>query len=145
MAHTLKGVAAQIGAPAIEQAARGLEQSLQAQAPAGQIQPHVHAVQALLEPLVHALRARLERMPLPPGKQAPVDQAQWQSVKMQLTDMLAGGEGAAVHFCQTHEALIRSAMGQRFEALGRAVNDFDFDTALALLAAENSSVTDDSP
>lgn len=59
IAHTLKGVAAQIGAQALSERAQALEQALREGAPAAEQQARGEATAALLAPLVDALRARL--------------------------------------------------------------------------------------
>lgn len=59
IAHTLKGVAAQIGAQALHERALGLEQAIRERAPAAEQQARGEAAAALLAELVDALRARL--------------------------------------------------------------------------------------
>ena len=59
IAHTLKGVAAQIGAQALQESAASLEAALRNGAPPPQQQALREQTALLLEPLVRDLRARL--------------------------------------------------------------------------------------
>ena len=148
LAHTLKGLAAQIGAEALAQAAQALEKTLRepGKVPPGRAQ--LDAVQALLGPLARQLHQALDTPTAAQTASAhggaegsmgsdvgsDVDR-EWPALKAALMAQLHDGQGAVLQRFKDHEPLIRQALGTQHDALRQALGNFDFDAALALLAA----------
>ena len=152
LAHTLKGLAAQIGAEALAQAAQALEKTLResGKLPPGraQLDAQVATVQALLGPLARQLHQALDTptaaqtAPANGGAEGSLGSdvgsdvdSEWPTLKAELMAQLHDGQGAVLQRFKDHEPLIRQALGTQHEALQQALGDFDFDAALALLAA----------
>ncbi|SEG13603.1 response regulator [Thauera chlorobenzoica] len=145
LAHTLKGVAANLGAVGLEQRAAALEQSLREgrdpAAPAP-LRLQVEALGSTLESLLHDLAAALP----PTGHGARITVAT-NSVRAPceaafagtaadlapLHRLLASGSPAARQWVVDHAETLRAALGAEHAALSQATRDFDYDTALALL------------
>jgi hypothetical protein len=65
-----------------------------------------------------------------------VDMGAAQAVITKLAGLLASADGDSGDYCMEHAALLRGALGlEAAGAVERAVNDFDFDAALAKLRA----------
>ncbi len=141
LAHTLKGVAAQIGATAVTHAARALETALHEQASGMQVQALLHDVQQAMAPLVSALRERLAAAPAP-APLADADLAAWQSLCERLTALLHEGDAAVLRLFEEHRPLIQAALADRFEKVWQAVHDFDFDLALTVMGSVTTSAED---
>ena len=146
LAHTLKGVAGNIGAEPLQAAAAELEHAIRAQHPGTELAALLGAVEAPLAALLTALAPLLH-----PGgtaqeaaSQEPVDTQAFARVGAELRALLASDDAAALELLQQHGALLRQALGARFEALAQAAADFDFSQAMVLLdealAAQPSTV-----
>ncbi|HEY1393937.1 MAG TPA: Hpt domain-containing protein, partial [Methylibium sp.] len=131
LAHTLKGLAGNIGAAGLQQQAAALEQAIReaaaTQAPQAEVEAHlkilIAAIQAALPP-----ERREEAAP-----QAAVDPAQRERVFKQLAAMLADDDAQAERYLGEQAGLLRAALGTRFAALEAAVKRYEYEQALALL------------
>ena len=130
IAHSLRGVAANISAMDVERAAAQLDAELRA----GAEQPDA-ALQRLsdaVSTLQQALRGRLG--PSPAGPTAgPLDVAAFQALAARLADRVQDGDPAAVELAAAQEALMGRALGATAESFKDSLRRFDFDDALALL------------
>lgn len=141
MAHTLKGVAAQIGAQPLSQAAQALEGALQRGEGEAVVEPLQAAVRAGLQPLLDGLRAqRLTVAATPAMAGAPVDPAAWAALRAQLLQQLDHGDADCLALAERQAALLRQALGPaQHDAFERALRGFDFPTASGLLADASRS------
>jgi HPt (histidine-containing phosphotransfer) domain-containing protein len=145
MAHTLKGAAGMICAPALHRVAAALEHGLRAGTAS-----QAHAIDALgaaLADLLPAIALMLDAdaaQPRPalgpqPGKAADRPTARpAERLVERLVDRLAGllasGDGAAVDLVEGSGAMLKAELGEaRFSALALAMNEFDFEGALESL------------
>lgn len=132
-AHTLKGVAANLGAETCSRLAAELERA------ANQGDSMAHLLQ-LLEPLekhLIGLIANIEQA-LPqthpgPNAVAQVDVAQTSALCWQLADLLTHSDTAAEQLLIANAAALRIAFGARFDALQTLVQDFEHAGALDVL------------
>ncbi|MFE8035199.1 response regulator, partial [Thiohalocapsa marina] len=144
-AHTLKGVAAQIGAAPLSALARQLEQRLdalmgrQTSQPTDQ-QPDPAALEPVRTQTAQCLSALIEvlseRLPATaPVASAPVaaDPATVRRVCGQLAERLAADDFGSAQVLAEHEGLLRVALGAHYVTLAEAVSAFDFGAALATL------------
>ena len=137
LAHTLKGLAASLGAEPLRQLAGQLEQALREAADAAVLERLILPAQAQLDALVAALRATPGLMtgPLPEaGAELPIRQQDLQSVLQQLQLLLQQDDSEALSLWETHAAALRAWL-QDADAVEQAIHDFDFDAALRLLQA----------
>ena len=127
LAHTLKGAAGMIEAPALHAAALALEHALRegtsrADAPLIRVDAALAAVLRELDAMV-LLGEAPPRMPAATGDNL-----------ARLRAMLDIGDGAAVELVAAAHSELSAHLGERgIEELSAAVADFDFERALAIL------------
>jgi two-component system sensor histidine kinase/response regulator len=135
LAHTLRGVAGNLGAATIQAAAAALEKVIRAQAPAAEIEAKLAYVASVLEPLLGQLRTSLAS-PVAPGPVSapPADPAQVKAATEKLIQLLTGFDAAATAFVEEHGDLLRPMFAaggwRRFK---QHVENFEFADALALI------------
>ena len=130
-AHTLKGVAAQVGALTLSDAAQRLEQAVRERQPASELEPLSDSAVHQLVQLSQAIAACLPR----PDKACPaetVDAGQWPPLRARLLGLLEVCDTECLQLFEQHAGQIRAALGPvRYEAVAQAVRDFDFAAAWA--------------
>ena len=139
MGHTLKGLAGNLGAQALQAVAAELEQALHARTGALQIQSLLRSTQTQLSRLMEGL----QKTPglLVPDVAVPVDdlteaqRAELQGVVAALQQMLAQDDPQAAVLWETHATGMLALLGQA-QAVELAIQNFDFDSALQLLQQE---------
>ncbi|MEW6677780.1 MAG: response regulator [Pseudomonadota bacterium] len=134
LAHTLKGMSAQIGAIHLEHAARALEKALHHPAPADKLPPLVHEVNSLLLALLNALEAALpdDRVA---SEHQPVNREHLVHVCRRLMDMLEEDNFSVHELAKAHASLLRNGLGEPYSQIEAAIENFDFSGALAKLKA----------
>ena len=141
IAHTLKGLAGNIGAVPLFRAAEALEDGLRDGAEATRLAPMMEAVEALLMPLVQALQSAAAT-PVEPADE-PADRAATdgsaREVILQLSAMLREQEGDAVDYFDAHRKLLAAAIGERFAEVEQRIAAYDFDEAHSLLTRADGS------
>jgi two-component system sensor histidine kinase/response regulator len=132
LAHTLKGLAGNIGAGALQTQAAELEAALHARQAKDQVLLQLVAPAATLAALVAALQAGL---PADPAMQvaAAVDPQQLKQVYQQLCGLLADSDAEAADLLDSHGAMLHAALGPAFGQIEAAVRNFDFEAALDIL------------
>jgi HPt (histidine-containing phosphotransfer) domain-containing protein len=133
-AHTLRGTAATLGAKGVQQAAEQLELACKQQAPDARIDELLRQVLAELQPVMAGLQA-LGDEDTRTATPAPVavDAEQLASLRTRLLELLDLGDARAIDLCEEHQALFRAAYPAQWPQISASVQNFDFDTALALL------------
>jgi PAS domain S-box-containing protein len=132
LAHTLKGLAAQIGAqPLREQAAR-LEAALRDGSP-DPASP-LAGIAATLPGLIESIAARLPRAAVPQAARN-LDPTRWQALRDRLLELLRQDDTACIELLDQQGELARAALGPDFEAVADAIAGFDFGAARQLLEA----------
>ncbi|QKE62793.1 PAS domain S-box protein [Aquipseudomonas campi] len=129
LAHGCKGVSATLGANALAKAAGALEQHLRHGAGAAS-ETLLVALAAQLNPLLDQLRQ------LPASEQevaTAVDEQQLQQACERLSDLLTDNDAEAQTCFASHAPLLRAAFPAQVVRLAAALDDFDFDKALACL------------
>ena len=137
LAHTLKGLAATIGAGGLQQAALRLEACIRNQAPEAERQAALLAASAQLDGLVSALEPALQA---PDPEPAPDLAAQrdagpnaWRLQAQVLEGLLAESNAEAVEHWQRHAGLFERGLGAQAAAIARLLEDYDFEAALQAL------------
>ncbi len=134
--HILKGLAGNIGARALADLARALEASIAAgidtRAQAG-------ALAAALDDLVAAIDSGVPQ-PVATMAAADVDPVERDAVLDQLHELLREDDARADSLLREHEALLAAVLPHHFRALQMAVEQFEFEAALALLATARQAI-----
>ena len=135
IAHTVKGVAGNIGIAGIQSAAAKLEKAIREDDPA--ISASLEQFSSLLASQVCAIREALpDRAPAygNDGNKSPLIAQQASTAVARLRTLLEANDGdAGEAFLGLKKALEGHGEHSLLEALGLAVNDFEFDTATAKL------------
>ncbi|MBF0159693.1 MAG: CHASE domain-containing protein [Magnetococcales bacterium] len=150
LSHTLKGLAATIGAEQLQQLAKQLEGAIhRADAPADCFQL-LEQVAGELGRVCHSIEQALAAsdgpaIPVTPDESATtpapapaggVDQSQLAALFQQTATALLCCDSAAESLCASIEALVRQTPGQqKVAAIQKKLAVYDFDAALALLQA----------
>ncbi|CAN7704918.1 response regulator [Pseudorhodoferax sp. LjRoot39] len=127
--HTLKGTAATIGAGPLAQAAQAAETMFsQPLRDAAEEERLLAACETLCGPLVMALRQVLtanEAAPAPAAAQE-VDWAAVRPLADRLQALLEQDDADAIELFQSNAAVLRPALGERYDSIANAIGDFDF-------------------
>ncbi|MEN9904111.1 MAG: hypothetical protein RLZZ555_676 [Pseudomonadota bacterium] len=132
LAHTLKGVSAQVGAGTLRAQAERLEQALGEPASTGQGAALLAELAPALQSLTRAIAARLPAAAAASGP-VPIDATQWRSLRERLIALLEQGDTECQSLLEGQQALLRAGLGPDYEAVARSMLDFDFGAALELL------------
>ena len=137
LAHTLKGVAGNIGAEPIQQAAAELETAIKTEQSRSEIDLLLIQVDNLLESLIQQLAAKL-----PPEAETIkviIDFEKLEEICTQLSDLLSEDDAEAADLLQNNSDLLKSAFPNHYNAIAAGINSFDFETAYtALIAAKET-------
>jgi two-component system sensor histidine kinase/response regulator len=133
LAHTLKGVAGNIGASEIQRNAADLEQALREGQSRGAVEEVLGRVLAPLARLLDQLEARL------PPEAAPavvaVDEAELRATCSRLALLLAEDDSEATDILDTSADLLSAAFAADFRGIDAAIRGYDFEAALNALKA----------
>ena len=138
IAHSLKGVAGNIGATHVQSAAGVLETSIRDRSRLNDLEAAKQQVAAVLEPLVGGLKGAMvptASEDLPRSTAAtPADPTRSRELAAQLTTLLSQSDAGAADFIETHRASLQPLFGDgawtEFEKL---VEGYAFDDAQARL------------
>jgi two-component system sensor histidine kinase/response regulator len=115
LAHTLKGVAGNIGAKAVQAAAGALEKLIRARAAAAEVDPAKQQVAAVLDPLLAQLQAALgspaSDASAPTATLATVNRAQSREAAVQLIKLLSEFDPGAADFVEANRAALYPLFG----------------------------------
>ena len=137
-AHTLKGVAGNIGAVQLQGLAGDAEVALVARTDRAHLNTRLDPLGDTLNALVAALRQRLPATAQP----APyVDTARLTPVLNTLVSLLEDDDSGAADVFQEHRALLQSAFGARYDEIARDMAAFEFAKVLAQLKALQPNAT----
>lgn len=126
--HTLKGVAANLGAVAIRATAGAMELALRGEPPMDRLIAMVDALQLSQGALDKAL-AELREVPAE-EKRIPVDHDAARGVLVQLQPLLARLNTASAVVFEANRALLLASLGPNGVKLARQLSDFDYPGAL---------------
>jgi len=138
LAHTLKSVAANIGASELQEEADKIETACREK----QARSSVDDLLAILTPLLNVIINGLEaQSPTVETTQATqVDEELLKTVSQQLVRLLGEGDSEAAELLEENSALLKTAYSKHYRAIESGVRDFDFEPALeALEQAMNTS------
>ncbi|MBV8621012.1 MAG: PAS domain-containing protein [Curvibacter sp.] len=136
LAHSLKGVAGQVGAGELQRRAAELEEALLGSAGMDVLVSQAQALEAALATMAQALAAALAPGPaaaVPVAPPAPVRDEAVQSLLRQLQALLADDDPEASEWLAAHATALKTALGGDYRAVEGAVQGFDFPQALEVL------------
>jgi HPt (histidine-containing phosphotransfer) domain-containing protein len=135
-AHTLKGVAASIGAAQVAEAAGLLETACQAGHAVPEIQNQLSLVCAALEPVIEGLATLVATTPAQDDSANPVDfdATQLKGLLQRLSGLLADCDVDAADLVrELRPTLESSPYAGEFQRLEKWVDDYEFEDALTLV------------
>jgi two-component system sensor histidine kinase/response regulator len=149
LAHTLRSVAANIGALDVSEQAQALELALRSYSGAGSVlgssdrfMPLLGTLAASMEPLLAGLQAWVRLPDAPDSTQdsrttdadSSAPELAPEEALARLQDLLLRDDPAATEFLQHNATIIQAVTGDAFTALQSRVRNFDFELALELIA-----------
>ena len=139
LAHTLRGVAGNLGANSLQNAAGQLEKKIRAHAAPAEVDSAALQVTELLDPFIASLKAQLELTTAPVSALATAtvaDPAQSREAAAQLTRLLSEFDSGAADFMETNSAALCPLFsGDRWTEFEKLVQGYAFSDAQALLEA----------
>jgi len=130
LAHTLKGVAGNIGAKPVQSAAGRLEKLIRDRAAAAETESALRQVATALDPLLAQLRSALPSpapKPVLPTIQPVADPAQSRAAVAQLTKLLSEFDPGAADFLEANQAALRSLFpGDSWPQFEKLVQGYSF-------------------
>jgi two-component system sensor histidine kinase/response regulator len=140
MAHTLKGVAGNLGATAVQARAEVLESALRRGDSAVEVDSALDQVAKAVDALFDALKAtdgfKHTEVALPAQSLTPEDRKAALHITQQIKLLLANDDPQAQELWETHAALLQAVCAHA-SAVQAAINAFAFDEALQWLNAPN--------
>jgi two-component system sensor histidine kinase/response regulator len=129
-AHTLRGLAGNIGAEDLQAAAGRVETALASgQDAAVQMAALDTALAAIVSPLTRALQSQSESAAAPEAPAEPLA-----PVLSRLRSLLADADPEATEYFNQHSQTLRASLGTARARVETAIADYDFEDALAALA-----------
>jgi two-component system sensor histidine kinase/response regulator len=138
-AHSLKGLAAQIGAQPLAQLARDLEFWLHQGVSLDELTPRLDELQVSLQACCEAITHALPKEPATaPGGE--FNASEFAALQARLLDMLQSSDAKAARLLTDNAAALQMGLGlQCFERVAQAISDFDYDSALQWLAVPSAN------
>jgi two-component system sensor histidine kinase/response regulator len=133
MAHTLRSVAANIGAEALSGQAQALEQALRTQAPDEQLQVLRASLLCALDPLLAGLEAWRQQTPAAAPQSMPGLSAQ--DALRQLRRLLIDDDPAAAEYLQQNAIILETALGGAYGLVESSTRQFEYEQALEAIDA----------
>lgn len=133
-AHTLKGVAGNIGAKSIEEAARQLESACQSRAESGVIESLLAHVCAALEPVINGLATLDQAPPAVMSDAQTLDRAAVTPLLQRLRELLQDDDTDAASLIDELEPrLSGTLLAPSLLQMTQAIDDYNFESALLAL------------
>jgi PAS domain S-box-containing protein len=141
LAHSLRGVAGNLGAKAVQAAAGSVEKLIREGAAKDDTNRALQVLANALDPLLEHLRKKL---PATPTADSPAsttaDPAATRTAVARLARLLADFDAATVDFVESNQAVLRPAFpGATWATLQEHVKAYAFADALALLPADSAA------
>jgi PAS domain S-box-containing protein len=142
LAHTLRGLAGNLGATQLQEEASAVETALGSGLPTANVEPLLARLTRTLAALVDALHIALPSLvstaTTPPAAPDDVNAAAARTCCDRLQALLNQNDADARSYFQAHHALLHAALGPAFGPIAQAIEVYDFDAAATALAAYRS-------
>ncbi len=137
LAHTLKGVAGNIGAKAVQDAAGQVEQAIHRKSETGDSLRRLEDTLAAVMPPLRAALGAGSAAKVTAAVAASVESAQ--AVLEKLDAYLADSDGEAAEYLVSNADVLRAALGaERFAGVRKAIEEYDFEAALEKLRGQRA-------
>lgn len=136
LAHTLKSVAANIGATTVQQKAAELEAAIAKQAPRSALDAAIADVEVPLANLLSQLAEKLP--PEPETATVAVDREKLKKIYAELELLLAEDDSKAGVVFEVNSGILKSAFPAHYHALEACITAFDYPKALTTLRSAAS-------
>ncbi len=134
LAHTLKGVAALLGAATVQHLSGRLEHEIHRGASPKLLQPLLNELDTNMTALRRAIGKALPAPPAMPKQDELIDRGEAQAIILRFARLLRESDGEAPDLLQQSANLLAAALGaDRCTHIERATQQYDFDAALAAL------------
>jgi PAS domain S-box-containing protein len=137
LAHTLKGVAGNIGAKSVQAAAATVEKLIREKTAGAELEAATKRAAAVLEPLVTQLRAALEATspsPVVPTVAVAVDPAKSREAASRLNSLLGEFDPGAADFIEANRALLQPLFtAEAWAPFAKQIEGYAFAEAQAIL------------
>lgn len=133
LAHTLKGLAGSIGAERLQTIAGGVEAAIRQQRARKLIDKLLNEQTRHLTALTTELEARLTPDPTAANTVIAADPQRLIEVCEKLAQLLARDNPESGELLDANADLLRTALGDSYREIKRAIGNFDFETALLAL------------
>ncbi len=129
-AHTLKGVAGNIGARSIQAAAGSVEKLIREGSSPDMINTSIRELASILDPFLAEIAGRLSQPSAPPPLTANTDPGRTGAAAAELLRLLASFDAQAVDFVEANQTNLRPLFNaETWPAFMRLVQDFSFTEA----------------
>ncbi len=129
MAHTLRGVAGNIGAMGLQDQAGAVESAIRLMAPPERLEALLAELQAALDPLLKALAAALEQLtsntPVPAATDGPALDVLYE----RLQRLLDAADYRAADLFEEHRERFKLAGPAGYQRIDEAIRNYDFELA----------------
>jgi len=140
LAHTTKGLAGNIGATTLADAARQLESALKqppADADSG-LSALLDGYEKALQDVILTLDTQLTPLSQPPVMlNTALDPQQVSAICKRIEQLLANSDAEASAEWEKHAALLRQGLGEDFNSIDKAIENFEYENALERLYRVN--------
>ena len=142
LAHTLKGVAGNIGAGPVQAQAGAVESAIRKGLSAGDIAGLLAELRPTLQALVAAIAEALAPEPPAASETAAVNWTEAKPVIARLEALLAEDDAEASELFSESGDLLRAALGAAAAKIERSLRDYDFENALAQLREAKARIAE---
>ncbi len=137
LAHTLRSVAANIGATGVSDAAQALEHGLRQADAVSALHARVDTLAVHLQPLLEGLQAWQQRASSASNPVPQVAHQEAHQTLAQLRSLLARDDPAAVEYLKHNVTVLDALLGDAFRTVAEHAGNYDFEKALDMLATIN--------
>jgi CheY-like chemotaxis protein len=139
LAHTLKGVAGNIGAGGLQQLAEALEAAIHGRHPRQELDARLEELKGPLDALIAQLQQKLPRVSA--RAVMAVDPHRLAAVHAQLERLLTDNDAQAADFLDANADLLYSAYPDCFHEIENGIHSYNFEVALAALRSATAITT----
>jgi len=143
LAHSLRGVAGNIGAMEIHRLATDVETAIREHYSEEQTATLIQQLRLSLGELIGHLEAQLPAEKRP--EMGVIDRKQLDAVCSRLGELLVDDDAEAADILQENVGLLSQAFPQDYGKIESAINQFDFETAYSALLAAQAQLSSPSP
>ncbi|MFZ1493685.1 MAG: response regulator [Candidatus Competibacter denitrificans] len=143
IAHTVKGLAGNIGAIGVQRSAETLEQALRGGKERSTVMRTLGEFSADLGRIVASITAALpsdtsftDEKPADTVNEPVVDRIRQGAIRSRLEALLKDGDASATDFLAANRDVLQALLQEQYDALQDKVEGFDFDAALAILKSK---------